>query len=194
MDRDKRWDRVSSAPMPPWQTAKRAVCRGTGKRRSATPMRAINRRTNSFLPRWWRAMAGACSTAIRGALFQFPCRPGAQNVSALLDPGFRRFSAQANAKRFAAAVGMTHYSDALADRGMGTIFPPTPLTHHPGPGRCQCRPHAVAHGGNREISRSDVFSEWRARRRPNKAGRIASWWHRRRSRRTICNRRCRRRN
>jgi 2,3-bisphosphoglycerate-independent phosphoglycerate mutase len=47
----------------------------------------------------------------------------------LLDPAFDKFPH--SAKRFAAAVGMTHYSDTLSDR-MGTLFPPATLSHNLG--------------------------------------------------------------
>ena len=71
-------------------------------------------------------------------------------LAALLDPDFDGFPRK-RVVRFAAAVGMTHYSDEL-DTFMPTFFPPQTLGAHPRRGGGRRRPQAAAHGGDREIS------------------------------------------
>ena len=51
-------------------------------------------------------------------------------LAALLDPGFDGFPRRRR-PNFAAAVGMTHYSDALAPF-LGVLFPPDEPAQYPG--------------------------------------------------------------
>ena len=83
-------------------------------------------------------------------------------LAALLDPAFAGFPRRRSI-RFAAAVGMTQYSEQL-DALLQTIFPPQSLAQRSGRGRRRRRPHAVAHGRDREISARHLFPQRRARK------------------------------
>ena len=112
-------------------------------------------------------------------------------LAALLDPEFDGFP-RPRTIRFAAAVGMTQYSDELDAAAWTTLFPPEPCRTcwarwSPTPAARQLRmaetekyPHVTyfLNGGEET---------------PIPA-RTASWCPRRRSRPTTCSRRCRRRN
>ena len=107
MDRDKRWDRV--------EKAYNAIVEADGPRSrmrrpsSPTPTPTRNRRVH-------RARRGRRLSRHEGrrrrAVLQFPRRPRARNSRRMLDPDFSGF-ARKRACSFAAAVGMTQYSDAL---------------------------------------------------------------------------------
>ena len=67
-------------------------------------------------------------------------------LDALLDPEFDGFQ-RPRTVRFAAAAGMTRYSDALARR-MGALFPPQPMT--------QLLGHVVAAAGLRQLRAAET--------------------------------------
>jgi len=71
-------------------------------------------------------------------------------LAALLDPGFSGFPRR-RAVRFAAAAGMTQYSDELG-AFMQTMFPLAASSEGSGPSGGRRRPHAVASGRNGEVS------------------------------------------
>jgi 2,3-bisphosphoglycerate-independent phosphoglycerate mutase len=120
MDRDKRWDRV--------QRAYAAIADAAGPH-AARPQDAIAAAyaqdiTDEFIP----------PTVIDGytgmhdgdvlLCFNFRADRVREILAALLDPAFDGFARAP--KKFAAAVGMTQYSEALAAR-MGALFAPEPL-------------------------------------------------------------------
>jgi 2,3-bisphosphoglycerate-independent phosphoglycerate mutase len=125
MDRDKRWDRVQRA------YAAMADAKGPYVAAPPTAIRNAYARdiTDEFIPPSVVEGFAGMQHGDSVLCFNFRADRVREILSALLDPSFDGFPRAA--KRFAAAVGMTLYSDALADR-MGTIFPPTPLTHNLG--------------------------------------------------------------
>ena len=123
MDRDKRWDRVSNAY--------RAMVEATGPR-FATPAEAVQAAyaanvTDEFvIP----AVIGDYAGMKDGdalLCFNFRADRVREIFAALLDPGFDGF-ALPRRLHFAAAAGMTYYSDALAPL-MTTLFAQIPLTN-----------------------------------------------------------------
>ncbi len=120
MDRDKRWDRVARAYA--------AIADGQGAHADAAAV-AIRTAyaadvTDEFLP---PTVLGAYAGMKDGDVllcFNFRADRVRELLAALLDPGFDGFAR--TQKHFAAAAGMTQYSDDLAGR-MGALFAPTPL-------------------------------------------------------------------
>ena len=188
MDRDKRWERVVKAY--------RAIVEAEGPR--FADARGGDRRRLCARSTFDEFIVPAVIGDYRGMrdgdgvlCFNFRADRVREILGAMLDPDFAGFPAQAH-HQFAAAVGMTQYSEHL-DKLMQTIFPPQTLAEHPRRGRRRRRPHATAHGGDREISARHLFPQRRRARSPIPA-RIASWCRRPRSRPTTCSPRCRRPN
>ncbi len=111
MDRDKRWDRVGKA----YQAIVEAAGRDLRRRRPSAIDDAYGSGvTDEFVV---PAVIGELSRHAgrrRPAVLQLPRRPGARDPRRPGRPGFRRLRAAAPRSRFAAAAGMTRYSDALA--------------------------------------------------------------------------------
>ncbi len=121
MDRDKRWDRV--------EKAYNAVVAADAPRFPDAPAVVAdayaNKKFDEFIV---PAVVGdyAGMTDGDGVLcFNFRADRVREILSAMLDPDFAGFKRQRTV-RFAAAVGMTQYSDEL-DKLMATIFPPQTL-------------------------------------------------------------------
>jgi 2,3-bisphosphoglycerate-independent phosphoglycerate mutase len=118
MDRDKRWDRVVQAY--------NAMVDGAGAK-YPTPEAAIHaayaaQKFDEFVP---ASVIGDCAGMRDGdgiLCFNFRADRVREILAALLDPGFDGFPRRRR-PNFAAAVGMTHYSDALAPF-LGVLFPP----------------------------------------------------------------------
>ena len=157
MDRDKRWDRVAKAYD--------AIVEAEGPRFPDAPAVVADAYANKKFDEF---IVPAVVGDYRGMkdgdgvlCFNFRADRVREILGAMLDPDFSGF-ARKRVVRFAAAVGMTQYTDEL-DKLMATIFPPQTLEQHPrrsGGGR---RPHAAAHGGDREISARDLFPQRRPR-------------------------------
>ncbi len=119
MDRDHRWDRVEKAYL--------AIAEGRGASfadaASAMDDAYGNGVTDEFVV---PAVIGSSYHGVRDGdallCFNFRADRVRELLGALLDPGFTGF-ARPRALKFAAAVGMTRYSDALAPL-MGALFHP----------------------------------------------------------------------
>jgi 2,3-bisphosphoglycerate-independent phosphoglycerate mutase len=123
MDRDKRWDRVSQAYA--------AIADGDGPRfddaQAAIRDAYSHGKFDEFVP---PAIIGDYQgMQDRDAIlcFNFRADRVREILGALLDPEFDGFPRK-HVRKFAAAVGMTRYSDALAPF-MGVLFPPDHLSH-----------------------------------------------------------------
>jgi 2,3-bisphosphoglycerate-independent phosphoglycerate mutase len=123
MDRDKRWDRVGRA------YAAMAEAEGA---HFDTPAAAIHaayqqEKYDEFIPPSvigdYKGMADGDAILC----FNFRADRVREILTALLDPAFDGFPRR-RVINFAAAVGMTRYSDALAPF-MGVLFPPERLSH-----------------------------------------------------------------
>jgi len=121
MDRDQRWDRVAKAY--------NAMVEAEGPRFPDAPAVVAaayaNKQFDEFIV---PAVVGDYRGMKDGdgvLCFNFRADRVREILSAMLDPDFSGF-ARNRFVRFAAAVGMTQYSDAL-DRLMATIFPPQTL-------------------------------------------------------------------
>ena len=124
MDRDKRWDRVARAYQ--------ALVTGTGERRAADPLAAIDQAyaegvTDEFiLPTVIGDYAGMADGD--GLIMaNFRSDRAREILTALLDSAFTGFERQRQVA-FAAAVGMVEYSADL-NRFLTPIFPPKELNH-----------------------------------------------------------------
>jgi 2,3-bisphosphoglycerate-independent phosphoglycerate mutase len=120
MDRDKRWDRVqlayaamADAEGPVAPTAEAAI--------QAAYARDV---TDEFVPPTVVDGYGGMKDGDVLLCFNFRADRVREILAALLDPDFDGFARIR--KEFAAAAGMTQYSDALAAR-MGALFAPVPL-------------------------------------------------------------------
>ena len=118
MDRDKRWERV--------QKAYDAIIEGEGPRFADAQAAIADAYAHKLYDEF---IVPAAIGKYRGMhdgdgvlCFNFRADRVREILSALLDPDFTGFPRR-RIVRFAAAVGMTQYSDAL-DRLMQTIFPP----------------------------------------------------------------------
>ena len=123
MDRDKRWDRVERA----WKAL--ALAEAPRETDAVAAIAAAYARdiTDEFLP---PAVAGDYAGMEDGdavLCFNFRADRVRELLAALLDPAFDGF-ARPRTPRFAAAVGMTRYSDALAPL-MTALFAPLPMDH-----------------------------------------------------------------
>jgi 2,3-bisphosphoglycerate-independent phosphoglycerate mutase len=121
MDRDQRWDRIERAYL--------SLTEGEGERardaESAIERAYQNRETDEFV----KPTAIGDYTGMRDGdglvIANFRADRVRQILSALLEPDFAGF-ARRRTIRFAAALGMTHYSAEL-DRHLATLFPPQHL-------------------------------------------------------------------
>ena len=123
MDRDKRWDRVERA----WKAL--ALAEAPRETDAVAAIAAAYARdiTDEFLP---PAVVGDYAGMADGdavLCFNFRADRVRELLAALLDPAFDGF-ARPRTPRFAAAVGMTRYSDALAPL-MTALFAPLPMDH-----------------------------------------------------------------
>ncbi len=123
MDRDKRWDRV--------EKAYDALLSATGPQ-AQTPEDVIKTAyaqdiSDEFIPP--TVLAGYAGMKDGDGILSFNFRADRirQLMDALLEPDFAGF-ARGKVVHFAAALAMTHYSDALAAR-MTVLFPPEELTN-----------------------------------------------------------------
>jgi 2,3-bisphosphoglycerate-independent phosphoglycerate mutase len=123
MDRDRRWDRVSRA----YGALVDAVGNHYADAESAVDAAYNADVSDEFiLPAAVDSYSGMRDGD--GLLcFNFRADRVRELLSALLAPDFRGFPRQ-RVVRFAAAAGMTHYSDPLADR-MQALFPPASMEH-----------------------------------------------------------------
>ena len=123
MDRDKRWDRVAKAYA--------ALVDGDGTRFD-DPVKAVRDSytrdvTDEFIP---PAISGEYKGMQDGdgiLCFNFRADRVREILGALLEPKFDGFPRK-RVIRFAAAAGMTRYSDELAPH-LGVLFPPEKLDH-----------------------------------------------------------------
>lgn len=118
MDRDDRWERVSQAHD--------AMASGAGAR-AATPQAAIAAahaagKTDEFIPATVIGDYAGMADGDGVLCFNFRADRVREILAALLDPGFDGF-ARARPVRFAAAAGMTEYSEAL-NAHLATLFAP----------------------------------------------------------------------
>ena len=118
MDRDKRWDRV--------EKAYKAIVDGHGPRYADAPAVVADAYANKKFDEF---IVPAVTGDYRGMkdgdgvlCFNFRADRVREILGAMLDPNFSGFPRQ-HRVRFAAAAGMTQYSDEL-DKLMQTIFPP----------------------------------------------------------------------
>jgi 2,3-bisphosphoglycerate-independent phosphoglycerate mutase len=123
MDRDKRWDRV--------EKAYRAIVEADAPRFPDAPAVVAeayaNKKFDEFIV---PAVVGDYRGMKDGdgvLCFNFRADRVREILGAMLDPNFDGF-ARKRVVRFAAAVGMTQYSDEL-DKLMATIFPPQTLAN-----------------------------------------------------------------
>ena len=123
MDRDKRWDRV--------EKAYKAIVDADAQRFADAPAVIANAYANKQFDEFVvPAVVGDYQGMKNGdgvLCFNFRADRVREILGAMLYPDFSGF-ARKRVVRFAAAVGMTQYSDAL-DKFLQTIFPPQPLTH-----------------------------------------------------------------
>jgi 2,3-bisphosphoglycerate-independent phosphoglycerate mutase len=123
MDRDKRWERVAKAY--------RAIADAEGPRFSDAPAVIADAYAHDLSDEFVPPAVVGDYAGMRdgdGALcFNFRADRVREILAALLDPNFTGF-ARPRRIRFAAALGMTQYSEEL-DRLLGTIFPPQVLEH-----------------------------------------------------------------
>ena len=161
MDRDKRWDRVAKAYAAMAEARRRAV-RRRRLRRWRTP--TAHDVTDEFVVRRRDRRLRGHAGRRRHPVLQLPRRPGARNPGRAAGPGVRRLRRASASSSFAAAAGMTRYSDALAPF-IGVLFPPQHTGQHPRRGGRRRRPTPASHGGDREISARHLFPE----RRPGDA-------------------------
>ena len=118
MDRDKRWDRVEKA----YDAIADAVGPNFADAPAAIADAYAHKKFDEFIV---PAVIGSFRGMKDGdgvLCFNFRADRVREILGALLDPGFSGFKRERTVK-FAAAVGMAQYSDAL-DRLMATIFPP----------------------------------------------------------------------
>jgi 2,3-bisphosphoglycerate-independent phosphoglycerate mutase len=123
MDRDKRWDRV--------EKAYRAIVDADAPRFSDAPAVVANAYANKQFDEF---VVPAVVGDYRGMkdgdgvlCFNFRADRVREILGAMLDKDFSGFPRK-RVVRFAAAVGMTQYSDEL-DKLLQTIFPPQPLAY-----------------------------------------------------------------
>ncbi len=109
MDRDKRWERVSKAYAAIVEAEGRALPRSAGGDRRRLRQAAVS--TSFVLPSVIGDYRGVQGRR-RRALLQLPPDRVREILGAMLDPDFAGFPRK-RPVRYAAAVGMTQYSDAL---------------------------------------------------------------------------------
>ena len=123
MDRDKRWDRVERA----WKAL--ALAEAPRETDAVAAIAAAYARdiTDEFLPPSVVGDYAGMEDGDAVLCFNFRADRVRELLAALLDPAFDGF-ARPRTPRFAAAVGMTRYSDALAPL-MTALFAPLPMDH-----------------------------------------------------------------
>src|ERR1700681_1045625 len=123
MDRDKRWERVAKAYS--------AIVEADGPHFPDAPAVVAEAYANKKYDEFIIPAAVGDYRGMKdgdGVLcFNFRADRVREILGAMLDPDFSGFPRQ-RVVRFAAAVGMTQYSEEL-DKFMQTIFPPQPLAH-----------------------------------------------------------------
>ncbi len=123
MDRDKRWDRVSQAYG--------AIADGMGAHavsaEAAIAAAYAGGKFDEFVPASVIGDYAGMNDGDAILCFNFRADRVREILAALLDPAFDGF-ARAHVRTFAAAVGMTRYSDALAPF-LGVLFAPDKLTN-----------------------------------------------------------------
>ena len=123
MDRDRRWDRVARAFL--------AVAEGQGAHFADAPSAVDdaygNNVTDEFIIPAVIGGYGGIRDGDGLLCFNFRADRVRELLAALLDPTFNGFP-RTRVPAFAAAVGMTHYSDALAPF-LGTLFPPQTMAN-----------------------------------------------------------------
>jgi 2,3-bisphosphoglycerate-independent phosphoglycerate mutase len=142
MDRDKRWDRV--------EKAYRAIVEADAPRFADAPVVVADayahKKFDEFIV---PAVVGDYHGMTDGdgvLCFNFRADRVREILGAMLDPNFNGF-ARKRVVRFAAAVGMTQYSDEL-DKLMATIFPPQTLANILG--------EVVAHAGRTQLRMAET--------------------------------------
>jgi 2,3-bisphosphoglycerate-independent phosphoglycerate mutase len=123
MDRDNRWERVAKAYA--------AIVEAEGPHFAQARMAVADAYASKTFDEFILPSVISPYTGMRdgdGVLcFNFRADRVREILSAMLDPAFSGFPRK-RVVRFAAAVGMAQYSDAL-DKLMGTIFPPQTFAH-----------------------------------------------------------------
>jgi 2,3-bisphosphoglycerate-independent phosphoglycerate mutase len=142
MDRDKRWERV--------EKAYNAIVEADAPRFADAPAVVTdayaNKKFDEFI---MPAVVGDYKGMKDGdgvLCFNFRADRVREILSAMLDPDFTGF-ARKRVVKFAAAVGMTQYSDEL-DKLMATIFPPQTLANILG--------EVVAHAGRTQLRMAET--------------------------------------
>jgi 2,3-bisphosphoglycerate-independent phosphoglycerate mutase len=142
MDRDKRWDRV--------EKAYNAIVEGQGPHFADAPAVVAdayaNKKFDEFIV---PAVVGNYKGMKDGdgvLCFNFRADRVREILGAMLEPDFKGF-ARKRVVKFAAAVGMTQYSDDL-DRLMATIFPPQTLANILG--------EVVSHAGRTQLRMAET--------------------------------------
>jgi 2,3-bisphosphoglycerate-independent phosphoglycerate mutase len=122
MDRDRRWERVQKA----YAAMVDANCPCAAVPDAAIQAAYTKDITDEFIPPAVMEGYGGMQNGDVLLCFNFRADRVREILAALLDPDFDGFPRVP--KKFAAAVGMTQYSDDLAGR-MSAIFAPEPLAH-----------------------------------------------------------------
>ncbi len=142
MDRDKRWDRV--------EKAYKAIVDGEGPHFPDAPAVVADAYANKKFDEF---IVPAVVGDYRGMkdgdgvlCFNFRADRVREILGAMLDPNFSGFERK-RVVRFAAAVGMTQYSEEL-DKLMETIFPPQTLANILG--------EVVAHAGRTQLRMAET--------------------------------------
>jgi 2,3-bisphosphoglycerate-independent phosphoglycerate mutase len=142
MDRDKRWDRV--------EKAYKAIVDGEGPHFPDAPAVVADAYANKKFDEF---IVPAVVGGYRGMkdgdgvlCFNFRADRVREILGAMLDPNFSGFERK-RVVRFAAAVGMTQYSEEL-DKFMETIFPPQTLANILG--------EVVAHAGRTQLRMAET--------------------------------------
>ncbi len=186
MDRDKRWDRVAKAY--------NAIVEADGPRFPDAPAVVADAYAHKKFDEF---IVPAVVGDYRGMkdgdgvlCFNFRADRVREILGAMLDPEFSGFPRK-RAVRFAAAVGMTQYSEAARQADADDL--PAADASPTSSAKSSRRPAARNCAWRRPRNmRTSPISSTAAARSPI-AARTASWCRRRRSRPTTCSRKCRRR-
>ncbi len=111
------------APTPPWS---RRTAPASPIRPAAIEAAYAEEKYDEFVPPSVIGDYAGMQGRRRHPVLQLPRRPGAGNPGRPAGPGLRRLPAHARRPKFAAAAGMTRYSDALAPF-LGVLFAPETL-------------------------------------------------------------------
>ncbi len=154
MDRDNRWERVRRA----FETIVHGAGPGFADAASALDDAYVREVTDEFIIPCTIGRYQGVAEGDALLCFNFRADRIRELLAALLDPAFDGFARQV--PPFAAAVGLTHYSDELAPL-MQTVFAPQSMSNILGEVGGRGRPPSGASGGNREIPARHLFPEWR---------------------------------